>query len=125
MKKFIFLILFSTLTNLAMTEDEQALFAAASRGDIDTIDRLLKQGVDVNARDDVNAQDYAIGQTPLHAAAKANSKRSVIYLLAHGADPNAKDQCMIDPLGFATDPQIEDILNEDDPNQFCRDLLNK
>lgn len=183
MKKFIFLILFSTLTSLSMTEDEKALFAASSRGDVAKIASLLRQGVDVNLQDDVigqtplhaaagcgninavkvllkngadvnkqtlglqtpfhygvefpaivklllacgassNIQDRCM-ITPLHLAARANSKKSVIYLLANGANPEAKDMFMVEPLGYATSPEVIDILSEDNPERHSDVLAYK
>lgn len=97
MKKFIFLILFSTLTSLAMTEGEQALFAAASRGDVAKIASLLRQGEDVNLQDDV------IGQTPLHAAAGCGNINAVKFLLKNGADVNKQTLGLQTPLHYGVE----------------------
>jgi ankyrin repeat protein len=58
------------------------LVLAAEQGDTKTIDDLVKQGVDVNAkgRSDV---------TPLLRAFWAKNKEGFMALLRHGADPNA------------------------------------
>jgi ankyrin repeat protein len=59
----------------------RALAEAAERGDVRGIDRLLKQGVDVNATG-------RFGVTPLWWAIRTHNRASFAYLLAHGAQPN-------------------------------------
>jgi uncharacterized protein len=58
-----------------------ALCLAAGKGDVETVDRLVTDRVDVNAR----GKD---GMTPLLWAMWAKSKRGFLCLLEHGADPN-------------------------------------
>lgn len=60
-----------------------ALAKAASAGDIDTVDALVKKGVDINAR----GKD---GMTPLLFAMWAKNKEGFRRLLEHGADPNSQ-----------------------------------
>ena len=54
---------------------------------------LIEQGADVNAAAE-NAQRVA----PLHAAAAVRDRETTELLLAHGADPNAKQQLDYTPL---------------------------
>lgn len=58
-----------------------ALVEAAEHGDVPTIDCLVGQGVDVNARGKA-------GATPLLRALVASNKDGYLALLKHGADPN-------------------------------------
>jgi ankyrin repeat protein len=58
------------------------LFTAARRGDVDTLNRLLSEGADPNARD-------ANGDTPLMLAAAGGHEPVVRHLLKYGADVNA------------------------------------
>ena len=60
-------------------EDVRRLARAAGRGDIDTIDQLVREGVDVNARG-------TRGATPLYWALR--NKKGFRHLLELGADPN-------------------------------------
>ncbi len=60
------------------------LLEAASRGDLETVDRLLAKGLSVNTRD-------KHGMTPLMYAAAAGSYGVVRYLLKRGADANARN----------------------------------
>jgi ankyrin repeat protein len=57
---------------------------AAKRGDVDSIKKNLKKGVNVND------YHYYSGQTPLHVAAAAGQKEAAAYLLSRGAVINAK-----------------------------------
>ena len=104
------------------------LGAAALRGDLAEVERLLKAGADVNAKDkdgvtplhwaatnptpavlevllkagaDVNAEDND-GRTPLHAAAANNPSPAVIeVLLKAGAKVNANSNRVSTPLHWA------------------------
>jgi len=59
------------------------LALAAERGDVEEIDRLISEGVDVNAT------GYK-GITPLHWALHVGNKAGYRRLLRHKADPNLK-----------------------------------
>ena len=63
------------------------LHCAVWKGHQQAVAALIKAGADVNA---VNQNDHW-GTTPLHAAAHANQVAIAELLLAHGANPKAKD----------------------------------
>lgn len=65
-------------------EREDALFAAARKGDARAVKELLAQGVDVNAR-------YRYNRTALSFAADRGHLEVVKVLLEHGADVTTKD----------------------------------
>ena len=76
---------------------------AASRGDLAEVERLLKAGADVNAKDND-------GWTPLHMAAAFNPSPAVLeVLLKAGADPRAIDSDGKTPHAVAK-PEYRDIL---------------
>ena len=68
-----------------------ALHAAAWRGDVTEIRRLIAAGADVNS-----ASDF--GTTPLHSAAVNNQLQAVKVLLEQGARVDAKDGLGRTPL---------------------------
>jgi len=61
------------------------LFAAADRGDLPALERALRAGARVDARDDHQ-------RTPLHVAAYAGRTDAMRALVAAGADPNALER---------------------------------
>jgi len=75
---------------------EEALLAAAQRGDRIAASRLLDTGADVTAR-------AADGTTALHWAARADSLDTVALLLEAGADAAATDRYGITPLYLAAE----------------------
>lgn len=72
------------------TEGRTALHAAAATDAVDAAEQLVKSGADVNA--------LADDGTPLHVAAFYANSRMVRTLLAHGADPKARDDVGATPL---------------------------
>jgi len=75
---------------------DKRIFNAAGRGDDKAINKLLREGVSVNQKDEY-------GQTPLHIAV-SNKKRSVnavIALLKAGADINAPTVSGATPLLYS------------------------
>jgi Ankyrin repeats (3 copies) len=81
---------------------------AASQGDLAEVERLLKAGADVNAKN-------KNGWTPLHAAAGSNLSPAVLeVLLKAGADVNAKTADGVTPLHLAAannpSPAVLEVL---------------
>jgi ankyrin repeat protein len=70
------------------------LFAAALAGDVDEIERVVKSGQPVDARD-------AHGRTPLHVAAYARRHDAMRALVQSGANPNALDHDRYDIVTIA------------------------
>jgi ankyrin repeat protein len=62
--------------------DRELLHRASQSGQIDEVRRLVEQGSDVNAFDE-------LGMTPLHYAAEREQFDVVTFLLTHGANVNA------------------------------------
>jgi len=69
----------------AKTDKERMLIEAASKGNYAQIEDLIKQGVNVNAKD-------KYGWTALMHAASHGHLYVVMFLIEHGADVNAKDE---------------------------------
>jgi len=65
--------------------------AAAEAGDIDTLQRFLQQGVDINAR---NKQK----RTAILLAAMNDQLETVKFLIQEGADINLQDQICLNPF---------------------------
>jgi ankyrin repeat protein len=73
---------FAALVATGIPLDDPWLAAAAN--DVGRLEQLLSDGADVNARN-------SGGLTPLHAAALMGHLEAATFLLAHGADPTARD----------------------------------
>lgn len=82
-------------------DDEQAWFEAAVAGDLEGLQRLLIQGVNINATD-------ATSSTALHYATKYAHLDSMRFLIENGADLNAVDERLSTPLHL-TEKNIEAI----------------
>ncbi len=74
------------------------LMMSASQGDLQEMERLIKSGANVNARNDVNntALHFAVGATPIQN--HNGSPQAVAFLIEQGADANAENNTKITPL---------------------------
>jgi hypothetical protein len=93
------------------TGDIPPLMLAAYQGNLQEMEKLIKNGADVNDRNKVN-------NTPLHFAAGAapvsqtyrGSPAAVAYLIEHGADVNAQNNTNTTPLMDAVlNPNLESV----------------
>ena len=73
---------------------DQALIAAAGKGDLAAVERLIRDGASVAARD-------GRGRTALLAATHGNHVAVARALIAAGADVNAKDDIQDSPFLYA------------------------
>lgn len=80
------------VSGLAM--DETSLHAAAARGDVSGIDKLLSEGASIDARDHT-------GATALLVATHGNQIAAAKALIHAGADVNAKDNINDSPYLYA------------------------
>jgi ankyrin repeat protein len=76
------------------------LMTAAYEGNILEIEKLIKNGADVNAHNDVNntALHFATGATPIQNQIYRGSPEAVNLLIKHGADVNSRNKTGITPL---------------------------
>ena len=81
---FVFALILIPLSPQAAPAQDQALIAAAERGDSAAVQQLLREAAGTGARD-------ARGRTALLAATYANRVEAARLLIAAGADVNAKD----------------------------------
>src|SRR5258708_27104513 len=79
--------------------DIPPLMLAAYKGDLREIERLIQNGADVNARNDVNntALHFAAGGSPA-SQIYYGSPSAVAYLIERGADVNAQNDTGTTPL---------------------------
>lgn len=96
------LLIAMTLPASAQNRD-QALIAAAGTGDAAGVERLIREGASVAARD-------GRGRTALLAAAHGNHVAVARALIAAGADVNAKDDIEDSPFLYAGAEGRIDIL---------------
>jgi len=80
-----------------------ALTAAAERGDSAAVQKLLREGASIDARD-------ARGRTALLAATQADRIEAARLLIAAGADVNAKDAIADSPFLYAGAEGRNEIL---------------
>lgn len=83
----------SKSANEHLFQDEQ-LFQAAIRGDLQLVKEALAAGAEVNAKDNC-------GKTPLHKAAFWGHKETVKFLIKKGAGVNAQNNEKNTPLDLA------------------------
>ncbi|MBN8997583.1 MAG: ankyrin repeat domain-containing protein [Rhizobiales bacterium] len=91
------------LARLPMAHADDDLVAAATRGDVATIRRLIAAGAPVDARD-------ASGRTALLAATHADQVEAARVLIEAGADVNAKDDIEDSPFLYAAAEGRVEIL---------------
>jgi len=90
----ILLFLIVTFPQIMSCASSIALHSAAEKGNIEEAKSLIKEGIDVNAKD----QD---GLTPLHYATWEGHLKIVRLLIENGADINAKNKWGNTPLHYA------------------------
>ena len=78
---------------------QHALFLAVIEGDTESLEDIIQQGVDVNARSATAGEEHAIGA--LHYAAFYGHEDAVRVLLGAGADVNIRNANGYTPLHFA------------------------
>jgi ankyrin repeat protein len=88
--------------NVFKSKNEK-LLRASIIGDVKKVKKLLKEGADVNAKDE-------FGWTPLHGAAILGHIEVVKLLLEHGADPNIKNNGGKTAIDFALEKGHSDIV---------------
>lgn len=93
------------------------IHAAASMGDIETMARLVKNGVDIN-RLDVH------GQTAMHAAVAAGHLATVRWLVEHGTHLNLADNKGSTALSIALRIAQKSNFSRD-PNEIARSAAMK
>jgi hypothetical protein len=79
---------------MAQSQADVVLLAAAARGDLAEVERLLGEGAKVDVRD-------GDGRTPLLLATRANHIAVARTLIEAGADVNAKDAIQDSPFLYA------------------------
>ncbi len=89
---------------LFISDYEELVFKTASEGNIAALASLL----DIVEEVDIRNSD---GATPLLIAVRSNKLESVKFLIARGADPNAKDHKGLTPLKIATQMRSTNIIN--------------
>ena len=87
----------------AETAQDQALIAAAERGDTAAVQRLIREGAGIGARD-------GRGRTALLAAVHGNRVEAARLLIAAGANVNAKDALVDTPFLYAGAEGRNEIL---------------
>eukprot|EP01046_Picozoa_sp_COSAG06_P054407 COSAG06_NODE_9683_length_1845_cov_2.204467_2_plen_128_part_00 len=75
------------------------MFAAAMKNDTALVNKLLKQGAELEWRNPAWNADY--GETPLAIACKSGSYEAAEALCAHGAELDTRDYSQWTPLIFA------------------------
>ena len=81
------------------------IWEAAEQGDIEAVKEYLAIGINVNAKDE------AYGGMPLHWAAYRGRNEVVEFLIAEGADVNAKNQAGATPLDKAIEKNRDETVS--------------
>ncbi|GFS93382.1 hypothetical protein NPIL_118731 [Nephila pilipes] len=86
-------------------QSEKYLVDAASKGDLETVVKLIKSGISVDAEEYNKALFYASKNymTPLQMAAASGYVNCLEFLIAHGADVNAKDRFDVTAVHMAAE----------------------
>ena len=85
------------------------LWASAWNGDVESVDKLLRDGADPNWR---NTDDDTIGHTSVHAAAKRGNVDVLDVLLKHkDIDACVKDSNGATPLKLAVERKQDEAAN--------------
>ncbi len=100
---FLFALTVMPFRPQAAPAQDLALIAAAERGDSAAVQKLLREGASIGARD-------ARGRTALLAATQADRVETARLLIAAGADVNAKDAIGDSPFLYAGAEGRNDIL---------------
>ncbi len=100
---FIFIVLAMSIPAQTQPSRDQALIAAAGRGDLAAVQKSLRDGAGVTARD-------GRGRTALLAATHGNHVEIARLLIAAGADVNAKDNIEDTPYLYAGAEGRDEIL---------------
>ncbi len=100
---FICTVLFLAAAAHAQGNRDDALIAAARRGDAASVRKLISEGASVKTRD-------ARGTTALLAATHGNHVEAARILIAAGADVNAKDNIEDSPFLYAGAEGRNEIL---------------
>lgn len=95
--------------SLKKKEQECELIAAASKGDTETVFRLLEQGVPADPVS-ITPEDRYYGSSALFVAARNGHSGAVKLLLEHGADPEHRDGPGMTPVIYSTVNNHKEIL---------------
>ena len=87
------------LVGMESDTSNEAWFAAAAEGDTDTLDRLLYDGHNINAKTPTYSHSCSAGSTALHIAAENDHTETVTWLIDHGVKEHGLDLNAADKYG--------------------------